>query len=64
MSHTALCRVNFGATELILCHILSGYSLYNLGTGKEHIGYAFGHYSEVGKGGGVNGAAGTRTENA
>jgi hypothetical protein len=60
--HAAFRRVDFGATESILGHVFSGHSLDNLGAGEEHVGNAFGHYSEVGECGRIYRATGTWTE--
>ena len=62
MSHAALRRMNLSAAKCVLRHILAGNGLDNLRTGQEHIGYAFGHDGEVGQGGRIYRAAGTRTE--
>ena len=63
MSNTRFGGVNARATQVFLAYVFSGYSLYYLRTGKEHVGCTFHHQSKVCQGRRVNGATGTRTEN-
>ena len=64
VGHTRLRGVYAGTAEVLLVDILASDGLHHLRAGEEHIRRVLHHQREVGEGGGVDGTAGTRTEDA
>ena len=55
-------RVGLGAAEVLAIHVLVGHGLHDVRTGDEHVARALDHDGEVGDGGRIDRATGTRPE--